>query len=164
MALSLTCPIPHTAVFADVGTVQDTRAGRQQEYFFSNSSSFVFRQARIGAEFGATPWSHVAFRAPKTATPVMTFDLQPLFAEIVPARGNAGWIVSRRWNHEQVWMTGGRSGRTTEVRPGRIISRYGYGFTVYLEPLTREAAGARTGPVPGHLPTVPIEGTDGMHA
>ncbi len=62
--LALSCPPPHTIVFASVNN---------QQYLYLLSAGTVFGQARIGVEFGATPWTHASFRSPHKAFLVAKF-------------------------------------------------------------------------------------------
>jgi hypothetical protein len=125
-ALALSCPTPHNALFASVN---------DQLYFYPLGTSTVFGQARIGAEFGATPWTPASFRAPRKAIAAARFDRPPpppYAAEIGTASGSAAGIASW-WAHHQVRMTGGSSGRRLEATASALWDD-GYGFTVYLEP------------------------------
>jgi hypothetical protein len=124
--LALTCPPPHTFVFASVNN---------QQYLYLLSAGPVFGQARIGVEFGATPWTHASFRAPHKAILVAKFDRPappPYAAEIATANGS-GAGIAWWWVHHQVRMTGGASGRRVEATTSGLWD-HGYGFTVYLEP------------------------------
>ncbi len=124
--LALGYPVPHDFVFALVN---------DQEYDYPFPAHSVFGQARIGAQFGATPWTPASFRAPRKAIAIATFDRPtppPYAAEIVTASGSAAGIASW-WAHHQVRLTGGSSGTRLEAAPGGLGDD-GYGFTVYLEP------------------------------
>lgn len=125
-ALALSDPPPHTVLFASVN---------DQLYFYPLGTTTFFGQARIGVEFGPTPWAHASFRAPRKAIAVAQFDRPPpppYAAEIATASGSAAGIASW-WAHHQVLMTGGSSGRRLEATTSGLWDD-GYGFTVYLEP------------------------------
>jgi hypothetical protein len=124
--LSLVYPPPHYLVFAAVNAHQ---------YFYRVSTRSDFSQARIGAEFGSTPWARASFRAPRRAVAVATFGRPappPYAAEIVATKGSGGGITSW-WAHHSVRMTGGSSGKRLQAEPGALRDD-GYEFTVYLEP------------------------------
>lgn len=124
--LALSYPPPYDVVFASVNN---------QEYDYPVAVHSVFGQARIGVEFGATPWAGASFRAPRKAMVVARFDRPtppPYAAEIVTLSGSAAGIASW-WADHRVRMTGGPSGKRLEAAPGALWDD-GYGFTVYLEP------------------------------
>jgi hypothetical protein len=105
------------------------------EYLYPVSTRSVFSQARIGLEFGSTPWARASFHAPGKAVAVASFDRPnppPYFAEIVATKGPGGGIASW-WAHHALRMEGGSSGKRLEAEPGALVDD-GYGFTVYLEP------------------------------
>jgi hypothetical protein len=125
-ALALSCPPPHNVLFASVNN---------QLYFYPLGASTVFSEARIGAQFGATPWTSASFRAPSKAIAVARFDRPtppPYAAEIATVSGSAAGIASW-WAHHRVRMMGGSSGRRLEATAS-ALGDDGYGFTVYLEP------------------------------
>ncbi len=123
VSLGLNYPIPHQWVFAN-------------GYTYPVQKGTVFTQARLGVEFGPTPFASASFRAPKSAVPVVTFDRPkppPYFAEIVVEKGSAGGIAGW-WTHHELRMTsGGSPGGHVEAAPSRL-SDDGYRFTIYLEP------------------------------
>jgi hypothetical protein len=124
--LSLVYPPPHYLVFAAVNAHQ---------YSYPVSTSSVFSQARIGAEFGSTPWARASFRAPRKAVAVATFGRPappPYWAEFAATKGSGGGIASW-WAHHSVRTTGGSSGKRLEAEPGALRDD-GYEFTVDLEP------------------------------
>ncbi|HEX3924047.1 MAG TPA: hypothetical protein VHY31_17315 [Streptosporangiaceae bacterium] len=111
MELLLVYPPPHYLVFAAVNAHQ---------YFYPVSTRSDFSQARIGAEFGSTPWARASFRAPRKAVAVATFGRSappPYWAEIVATKGSGGGIASW-WAHHSVRMTGGSSGKRLQAEPG----------------------------------------------
>lgn len=132
--LALGYPVPHDFVFAIVNDFVFAIVN-DQEYDYPFPTHSVFGQARIGAQFGATPWTPPSFRAPRKAIAVATFDRPtppPYAAEIVTASGSAAGIASW-WEHHRLRLTGGSSGTRLEAAPGGLGDD-GYGLTVYLEP------------------------------
>jgi hypothetical protein len=128
VALSLVYVIPYTSVMAQAGN---------QDYIYNlpvNPSSkphLDFTEARIVAEFGASPWSRPDLRAPAAETAVMSFDRPappPYAAEIADFAGKAGGIAQSWWRHSRV---------TAHPGPGYATAGSlwddGYGFTVYLK-------------------------------
>jgi len=100
---------------------------------YSPGPGIVFNQARIGAEFGATPWSTTPFRAPAVETRLATFGVPANEAEIVTYSGHASGLISW-WAHHRVKMTSdGTSAKAVEARP-HGLSNFGRDFSVYLEP------------------------------
>jgi hypothetical protein len=94
-----------------------------------------FWQARLGVEFGATPWTRVPFRRPARRLTIVSFDRPtppPNSAEIVTLGGSTGGIAGR-WIHHEVKMTRNGASGGAEARPGRLWDE-GYGFTVFLMP------------------------------
>ncbi|MHB1434410.1 MAG: hypothetical protein ACYCVZ_20125 [Streptosporangiaceae bacterium] len=118
---------PWRFLFLSVGDAQ---------YNLPVSRHSAFTQANLGVEFGATPWSSVPFRAPRTPIAITTFGRPkppPYWAEVITANGSSGGIAGW-WAHHAVTMTrNGRPGGAPEARPG-VLSDHGYRFTVYLEP------------------------------
>jgi len=101
---------------------------------YSPGAGVNLRQARIGTEFGPSPWSKILFRAPASETFLASFwvPTNPAEVELAPYRGNGGCFHSW-WTSHQVKMTkGGTSGTAVEVRP-HGLSRNGCDFSVYLE-------------------------------
>lgn len=91
-------------------------------------------QARLGVEFGATPWTPGLIRRPAKSLAIATFDRPPPppdAAEIATEGGSTGGIASAYWAHHVVEATGTRG--QAQARPGRLFDD-GYGFTVYLVP------------------------------
>ncbi len=127
MLIALTYDPPYRFAFA---------SANGYEYNYQVPSASVFGQARLGVEFGATPWSTVGYRAPKATVPLVTFDRPrppPYAAEIVTANGSTGGISSW-WTDHRVTMTrDGSPGKRAEAAASRL-SDGGYRFTVYLEP------------------------------
>jgi hypothetical protein len=96
----------------------------------------VFNQARIGAEFGLTPWSTVPFRHPSSQMRLATFwepSTAPFEAELATYGGSSGCFASW-WTRHVIKMTSdGTSSGTLEARPGGLWNN-GCDFRVYLEP------------------------------
>lgn len=93
----------------------------------------VFSQARIGAEFGTSPWSKVSYRAPGSETWLLTFAQSSREAEIATYSGH-GSCLSSWWVHHTLRFTSdGTANTRIEAQPGGL-SNYGCNFAVYLEP------------------------------
>jgi hypothetical protein len=124
VSITLVYPTPQDVLFAGVNS---------QQYLYFTQSPLHFSQARIGAEFGATPSSQVRIGSLRKAMPLVIFDRHPHFAEIVSAGGDSGDIGSsdEPWTYHKVSMADGHS--DVDARPGRL-GHYGTGFTDYLEP------------------------------
>jgi len=94
-----------------------------------------FWQARLGVEFGVTPWAHVPFRRPGRRIALVSFDRPtppPNSAEIATLSGSTGGIAGW-WTHHEVKMTRNGASGSAEARPGKLWDQ-GYGFTVFLVP------------------------------
>ena len=93
----------------------------------------LFDQARLGAEFGTTPWSTVTFKPPGTQQLLASIGVPSNMAEIVAYNGYAA-CFSSWWTSHQVKMTsGGTSAPPVEVTP-QGLSGGGCDFSLYLEP------------------------------
>lgn len=96
----------------------------------------VFNRARIGAEFGLTPWSTVPFRHPSSQMRLAKFwepSTAPYEAEFATYGGSSG-CVAGWWTRHKVKMTSnGTSSGRLEARPGGLWNN-GCDFRVYLEP------------------------------
>jgi hypothetical protein len=128
--ISLAYPVPYQQVFAAV-SVGSTGV----QYAYSVSAGSVFGQARLGVEFGPTPWTSAPFRVPRTTMAVATFDRPkppPYFAEVITKSGSAAGIASWWSDHEITMTSDGRSTAPKRAVAGRL-SDDGYRFTVYLE-------------------------------
>ncbi len=103
---------------------------------YSPGAGVVFNQARIGAEFGSTPWSTVPFRHPATEKRVATFGVPPgppYEAELVTYSEHASCLISW-WTRHRVKMTSnGTSSKPVEARPHGLWNN-GCNFSVFLEP------------------------------
>jgi hypothetical protein len=104
---------------------------------YEPSAGIVFNQARIGAEFGATPWTATPVRLPARRTAVATFGVPAgpaREAELVTYSGRSG-CVSAPWypyHRVQLTTTGSAAGRL--IAGPRGLSNLGCNFTVYLRP------------------------------
>jgi hypothetical protein len=88
-----------------------------------------YSQARVGAEFAASPWSSFTYTAPASETPLVTFQNSVL----VTYRGNVSGFASS-WTHDKILATStGTSTGTVEVAPHNLTN-FGSNFGVYLEP------------------------------
>jgi hypothetical protein len=93
----------------------------------------VFSQARIGAEFGTTPWSTVTYHAPRSETWLLTFAQSSREAEIVTDSGHAS-CLSSWWVHHKVTMTSDGTSGTRIEGQAHDLRNDGCDFAVYLEP------------------------------
>jgi len=124
----------HTNGFVDASVgIPGTNTGA--DYLnYSPGAGINFRQARIGMEFGPSPWSEIPFRAPASETFLASFwvPTRPAEAELAPYSGNGGCFDSW-WTSHRVKMTNdGTSGAAVEARPHGLSSN-GCDFSVYLE-------------------------------
>jgi hypothetical protein len=124
----------HTNGFVDASVgIPGTNTGA--DYLnYSPGAGINFRQARIGMEFGPSPWSEIPFRAPVSETFLASFwvSTRPAEAELAPYSGNGGCFDSW-WTSHRVKMTNdGTSGAAIEARPHGLSSN-GCDFSVYLE-------------------------------
>jgi hypothetical protein len=120
-------------VDAEVGIAETNTA---VEYFnYSPGAGVNFTQARIGTEFGPSPWSEIAFHPPASETLLASFWVPtgPTFeAELGTYSGSPG-CFDKWWVSHTVRMTkDGTSGTAIEARP-HSLSHYGCDFSVYLE-------------------------------
>jgi hypothetical protein len=88
-----------------------------------------YNQARVGAEFAASPWSSFSYTAPASETHLVTFRDSTL----VTYRGGVSGFSSS-WTHDKiVATTTGTATGTVEVAP-HDLPNSGSNFGVYLEP------------------------------
>ena len=103
---------------------------------YSPGPGLLFTQARIGAEFGATPWSTTPFRAPGAAIRLAKFGVPPAppsEAEVATYDRHGSCFTSW-WAHHRVNMTSdGASDQPVEASPHHLPN-HGCNFGVYLEP------------------------------
>jgi hypothetical protein len=93
----------------------------------------VLSQARIGAEFGTTPWSKVTYRPPASQMWLLTYAQSPREAEIATYSGH-GSCLSSWWVHHKVAMTSEGAPGTRIETEAHDLHNEGCDFAVYLEP------------------------------
>lgn len=122
----------HNNGFVDAGVgIAGTNTG--VDYLNYNPGAGVnFGQARIGAEFGPSPWSEISFRVPASETLLASFWVPANEAELATYSGSAG-CFDMWWISDTVKMTkNGTSATAIEARP-HGLSHGGCDFSVYLE-------------------------------
>src|SRR6266487_2094345 len=88
-----------------------------------------YTQARVGAEFAATPWGSFTYTPPSAETHLVTFRDSVLITYGGGASSFSSW-----WTHHKILATSdGSSTGTVEVRPHNLYN-FGANFGVYLEP------------------------------
>ena len=88
-----------------------------------------YTQARVGAEFAASPWSTFSYTAPASETHLVTLRDSVL---VTYGGGVSGFASS--WTHHKILATStGTASGTVEVAP-HDLSNFGSNFGVYLEP------------------------------
>lgn len=123
----------HTNGFTDASVgIPATNTGADYANY-NPGAGINFRQARIGVEFGASPWSKIPFRHPASETLLASFWVpsRPAEAELAPYRGNGGCFDSW-WTSHRVTMTAAGTSAVAEARP-HGLSNHGCDFGVYLE-------------------------------
>ena len=132
---SVSYPTGHTVTLRaaynkSLGTVhvvvRDVTAGTSSGFTYDASTGVSFNQARVGAEFGATPWSPPTFNPPSAAVKLAAFT----GSSLTTYSGHTATLVSW-WTTSQVQMTG--LGSVVLAAPSRLNST-GADFSVYLEP------------------------------
>lgn len=86
-----------------------------------------YNQARVGAEFAASPWGTFTYHAPATETGLVTFQNSFL----VTYGGNQSTFYSWWTRHKIVATSNGSSTGTVEVRPHNLYNS-GANFGVFL--------------------------------
>jgi hypothetical protein len=87
-----------------------------------------YRQARVGAEFAADPWSTFTYTAPAAETHLVTFRNNFLVTYSGHHSGFSSW-----WTHHKILATSnGTSAGIIEVRPHNVF-KLGANFGVYFE-------------------------------
>lgn len=132
--VSLSLFYDHTNGFLDAGV---DAGGSGADYAnLVLSAGRVFSQARIGAEFGASPWSTVPFHPPARETRLATFwepSKAPFEAELATYNGDSSCLIAW-WARHKVKMTkNGTSSGAVGARPGGLTNS-GCNFSVFLEP------------------------------
>jgi hypothetical protein len=89
-------------------------------------------EARIVAQFAASPFAKAPVRRPASRVLVMTLGAPPYSADFELANGRTGYVGSSLVTHHQIDMSAtGAETRRPEATPGRL-SNYGARFSVYL--------------------------------
>jgi hypothetical protein len=132
---SVSYPAGHTvtlqaAYSKSLGTVhfvvRDVTAGTSSGFTYDVGTGVSFNQARVGAEFGATPWSAPAYHPPSSPIKLAAFT----GSQLITYTGHQATLVSW-WKTSPVIMTG--PGSVTEAAPGALDST-GANFSVFLTP------------------------------
>jgi hypothetical protein len=93
-----------------------------------------YRQARVGAEFAASPWGHFSYTPPAAETHLVGF-----LNNVLVTYGGSVSTFSSWWTRHKILATSnGTSTGTVEVRPHNLY-HFGGNFGVYLQP--RDPAG-----------------------
>jgi hypothetical protein len=88
-----------------------------------------YTQARVGAEFAATPWGSFTYTPPSAETHMVTFR-----DSVLITYGGGVSSFSSWWTHHKILATSnGSSTGTVEVRPHNLYNS-GANFGLYLEP------------------------------
>jgi hypothetical protein len=113
-------------------TVQDHATGAELSYSgYRPGSGQNYRQARVGAEFAADPWSTFTYHAPATETHLVTFRNNRLVTY-----GSSQSSFSSWWTHHKIIANSTGS----SVDPGHAkvmphnLYNFGANFGVYLKP------------------------------
>jgi hypothetical protein len=106
--------------------VRDDTTGTSSGFTYDVGTSVSFTQARVGAEFGATPWSTPAYNPPTAAVKLAAFT----GTSLTSYSGHTASLLSW-WTASQVKMTG--PGSVVEAAPSGLDST-GASFSVDLEP------------------------------
>lgn len=89
----------------------------------------TYTQARVGAEFAASPWSTFTYNPPATETHLVTFR----DSFLITYSGSVSTFSSWWTRHKILATSNGTSTGTVEVRPHSLWNS-GANFGVYLEP------------------------------
>ena len=106
--------------------VRDDTTGTSSGFTYDVGTSVSFTQARVGAEFGATPWSTPTYNPPAAAVKLAAFT----GTSLTSYTGHTATLLSW-WTASQVQMTG--PGSVVEAAPSGLDST-GADFSVDLEP------------------------------
>ena len=88
-----------------------------------------YRQARLGAEFAASPWGSFTYTPPATETHLVTFR-----DSILVTYGGHESTFSSWWTHHNILATSnGTSTGTVEAKPHNLYHA-GANFDTYFEP------------------------------
>jgi hypothetical protein len=116
-------------------TVHDDTTNALLQYAgYAPGTRQIYRQARVGAEFAASPWGRFTYHPPAAETRLVSFRETVLISYSGHASGFASW-----WTRHKILATSnGTSTGTVEVRPHNLTklpnSIFGASFSVYLEP------------------------------
>jgi hypothetical protein len=115
-------------------TVSDLTSGQTLMLTLRDSTSEVFGQARVGAEFGCTPWAAcgggaVAYTPPLVETHLVTFT-----NTMLTTYSGLKTSLIAPWTHSKLFMTkDGTSTSPIEVAPHSLWNS-GRNFGVWFEP------------------------------
>lgn len=113
----------------DQFTVSDQTSGQSLGFRLADSTSELYGQARVGAEFGSTPWAAVVYKAPALETRLVTFTTTRL-----TTYSGLKTSLSAPWTHSKIFMTAdGTSTSPVEVAPHNLQNS-GQNFGVFFEP------------------------------
>ncbi len=110
--------------------VDDVTTGVELFYSgYAPGTGKVYNQARVGAEFAASPWSTFTYIPPASETRLVTFRNSFLVTYSGHPSSFSSW-----WTHHKILATSnGSSTGTVEVRPHNL-NNFGANFGVYFEP------------------------------
>ncbi|HUY49114.1 MAG TPA: hypothetical protein VMV92_25915 [Streptosporangiaceae bacterium] len=106
--------------------VRDVTAGTSSGFTYDVGTGVSFNQARVGTEFGATPWSAPSYKAPGAAAKLAAFTGSQLTSYSGHHASFESW-----WTARAVVMTG--PGSVIEAAP-TALANSGANFNVYLQP------------------------------
>lgn len=108
--------------------VRDVTAGTSSGFTYDVGTGVSFNQARVGTEFGATPWSapSPSYSPPKAAAKLAAFTASQLTSYSGHQASFESW-----WTARAVVMTG--PGSVIEAAP-TALANSGANFNVYLQP------------------------------
>ena len=118
------------AIGVDQFFVSDQTSGVQLFYGgYAPGTGKLYRQARVGAEFAADPFSTFAYTPPGTETHLVTFKN----CVLITYGGSISSFTSSWTRHKVITTSDGTSTGTVEVRPHGLFN-FGQNFGVFLEP------------------------------
>ena len=110
--------------------VTDQATGVQLSYSgYAPGTGQIYRQARIGAEFAADPFSTFTYTPPATEKHLALFDGSLLMTYSGHVSGLSSWWV----RHKIFTTSNGTSAGTVRAKPHNLFN-FGSDFDVYLEP------------------------------
>jgi hypothetical protein len=102
------------------------------ELFYSGyapGTGKIYTQARVGAEFAASPWDTFTYHPPAAETHLVTFR-----GSVLVTYSGSQSTFSSWWTHHKIVATSnGSSTGTVEVRPHNLFN-FGANFGVYFQP------------------------------